>query len=72
LENIEKIKSKLQNRVQPNYLELLAPILGKHEHKINKQLSKAEKEIYPHPSKLFNAFNHHDLDDLKVVILGQD
>ena len=31
-----------------------------------------EKEIYPHPSNIFNAFNKTPFDKIKVVIIGQD
>ena len=30
------------------------------------------KEIYPHPSNIFNAFNKTPFDKIKVVIIGQD
>ena len=30
------------------------------------------KEIYPHPSMIFNAFNMTPFDKVKVVIIGQD
>ena len=30
------------------------------------------KEIYPHPSNIFNAFNMTPFDKIKVVIIGQD
>lgn len=29
-------------------------------------------EIFPYPEMVFNAFNHLDLDNVRVVILGQD
>ena len=28
--------------------------------------------VYPHPSKIFNAFNLTPLDNVKVIIIGQD
>ena len=31
-----------------------------------------ETTVYPHPKNLFNAFNSTPLDNVKVVILGQD
>ena len=33
---------------------------------------KAGKQIFPLPNLIFNAFEHCSIDDLKVVILGQD
>jgi len=31
-----------------------------------------EKEIFPHPSNIFNAYNSTPFDKVKVVIIGQD
>ena len=33
---------------------------------------KISEDYYPPKEKIFNAFNHFDFKDLKVVILGQD
>lgn len=33
---------------------------------------EAGKTIYPHPKNIFAAFDHTPVDNLKVVILGQD
>ena len=33
---------------------------------------KSGKEIYPKSSEIFNAFNHCDFNEVKVVIIGQD
>ena len=33
---------------------------------------KAGKTLYPSPDNLFAAFNHAELQDIKVVIIGQD
>lgn len=37
-----------------------------------KEQIKAKKIVYPKPSEFFAAFNATPLDDVKVVILGQD
>jgi uracil-DNA glycosylase len=39
---------------------------------IKDNLKKVENKIYPENEKIFNAFNHFDQKDLKVVIIGQD
>jgi uracil-DNA glycosylase len=36
------------------------------------EFSLVEKEVFPYPDLVFNAFNLVDYDDIKVVILGQD
>ena len=37
-----------------------------------KEVFEGEKEILPGDKLIFNAFNECDLDDVKVVIIGQD
>ncbi len=54
----------LQTQLEEPYMQELRSFL-----KAEKQ---AGKVIYPHSSDVFNAFNLTDLDDVKVVILGQD
>ena len=39
---------------------------------IKDSLKKVENKIYPENEKIFNAFNHFNQKDLKVVIIGQD
>ena len=36
------------------------------------ELDKCENVIYPDKNLIFNAFNHFNKEDLKVVIIGQD
>ena len=36
------------------------------------RLEYRAKTIYPHPTKIFNAFNLTPFDQIKVVIIGQD
>lgn len=38
---------------------------------ISNELSREKKELYPNPDKVFRVFNT-DINDIKVVILGQD
>ena len=49
-------------------------ILLKHNYLIHikDNLKKVENKIYPENEKIFNAFNHFNQKDLKVVIIGQD
>ena len=39
---------------------------------IKDNLKKVENKFYPENEKIFNAFNHFNQKDLKVVIIGQD
>lgn len=39
---------------------------------ITTELDKCENVIYPDKNLIFNAFNHFNKEDLKVVIIGQD
>ena len=39
---------------------------------IKEKLDYENNLIYPHYSQIFNAFNHFNKEDLKVVIIGQD
>lgn len=41
------------------------------EQKLSKEL-ESEQQILPRPHMLFNAFNHIDPENIKVVIIGQD
>jgi uracil-DNA glycosylase len=58
-----------------SYYNFLSPILSS---EIMKKIwtylkeRSSTHEIYPLQEKVFNAFNQHELYDLKVVILGQD
>ena len=39
---------------------------------ISSELEKNNNIIYPDKNNIFNAFNHFNKDELKVVIIGQD
>ncbi|KAM9954535.1 hypothetical protein ACTFIW_003135 [Dictyostelium discoideum] len=39
---------------------------------LNKRYSSKEKPIYPPKNEIFSAFNYAHLEDVKVVIIGQD
>jgi uracil-DNA glycosylase len=53
-------------------------IVEKHSSILNQQLKKEIEtftgvlEIYPPENLIFDAFNHFDIEDLKVVLIGQD
>jgi|TARA_B110000211_G_C13993127_1_gene514946 uracil-DNA glycosylase len=55
---------------------ILADLVNKHsiEKKIiyEHQLINRNLAVLPNPDLVFSAFNHFDLEDLKVVIIGQD
>ena len=55
--------NKLQNEFEKNYWKNLSLKV--------KNLYK-NKVIYPKPNLMFNAFNSTKLDEVKVVIIGQD
>ena len=55
--------NKLQNEFEKNYWKNLSSKV--------KNLYK-NKVIYPKPNLMFNAFNSTKLDEVKVVIIGQD
>jgi len=42
------------------------------ENKLKDISNQSGAKLYPFPEKVFNAFNITSLDDLKVVIIGQD
>jgi uracil-DNA glycosylase len=57
-------KKSLENEFKEAYFHNLVEIL---------QLEKSSKQVvYPPGSLIFNAFNLTDLDQVKVVIIGQD
>jgi uracil-DNA glycosylase len=62
--------------LHPSWLEYLAPEFEQPYMKALKAFLVAEKQqgkvIYPESKNIFNAFNSTPLDQVKVVILGQD
>lgn len=62
--------------LHPSWLEYLAPEFEQPYMKQLKAFLLAEKQqgkvIYPESKNIFNAFNSTPLDQVKVVILGQD
>ena len=62
--------------LHPSWLAQLAPQFEmpymKHLKQFLLQEKKAGKIIYPESKDIFNAFNSTPLDEVKVVILGQD
>ncbi|MCB0706398.1 MAG: uracil-DNA glycosylase [Saprospiraceae bacterium] len=63
-------------KIEPTWLQALAPEFEKPYFKSLSQFLKAEKvagkTIYPPGPLIFNAFNSTPFDQVKVVILGQD
>lgn len=60
--------------MKKSYREFLQDIMEELLPNIEKKLKERNEEgieIYPN-GLVFNAFNQHELNDLKVVILGQD
>ena len=61
--------------IKTDWLSMIKEILEENEedyNTINDILEKDEYVIYPPKQLIFNAFNHFNFSDLKVVILGQD
>lgn len=67
----------LTDSVNSNWKPILQKILNDFP-TLEKDLEKEEElfeglaEIYPPKQLIFNAFNHFNIEDLKVVIIGQD
>ena len=62
-------------QIENSWFELLEEEFEKsYFFSIRKFLKKEyiEKQIYPHPSHIFNAFNSTPINKIKVVIIGQD
>ena len=57
-------KAALANEFEQTYFDIIVHFL--------KNEKAAGKEIYPPGSLIFNAFEQTPIDDVKVVILGQD
>ena len=60
------------NFVKPKYRELIQPIVDSYGVEIETTILEAKRPVYPDQKNIFKAFEHHDLDELRVVILGQD
>jgi uracil-DNA glycosylase len=61
--------------IKTDWLSIIKEILENNKedyNTINDILKKDEYIIYPPKNLIFNAFNHFNFSDLKVVILGQD
>jgi uracil-DNA glycosylase len=62
-------------QIEPTWKESLKTVFEKDFFKELVSFVKDEyqnKKVFPHGKDLFNAFNHSPLDQVKVVILGQD
>ena len=75
------IYSLITQNVHTNWKEVLLEIIENNKNftnKLNEFLDKEKQnfnefaEIFPQPNLIFNAFNFFRIEDLKVVIIGQD
>ena len=64
----------IASQIKTDWKELVLKYLPKYSDEINKKINTDlnDFKIYPHSSLIFNAFNHFNISDLKVVILGMD
>ena len=67
----------LTNSVNTNWKSILQNILNdfptlENDLEKEEELFEGLAEIYPPKQLIFNAFNHFNIEDLKVVIIGQD
>lgn len=61
--------------IDTSWTDVLWPLWEKHGHLIIDTIQKEENDghsILPPRDLIFNAFNHFNVEDLKVVIIGQD
>lgn len=56
---------------QPEWRKELIKLCKLHIHKLANVYTNNE-QVYPEKHTIFEAFNHADLTDLKVIIIGQD
>ena len=62
-------------KIEPSWKRALAPEFQKDYFTQLTQFVKSEYQthtVYPHPKNIFRAFNRCPLDNVKVVIIGQD
>jgi len=57
---------------QPGWRRILLEIAPKHADVVNEGVRTSVLEVYPSCDKVFEAFNYVDVEDLKVIIVGQD
>jgi uracil-DNA glycosylase len=68
----------LINNLNNDWVDVLLDIVSRYEDDINEQLDKEMKtfqdilEVLPPQDSILNAFKYCPLDDVKVVIVGQD
>jgi uracil-DNA glycosylase len=68
------ISENLNTNISNNWKDFLLPILKDYEKKIDTLLNTEQNknEIYPKYENIFAAFKKFPIDDLRVVIIGQD
>lgn len=64
----------LISKINTDWKTVFLKYLDKYEKDIDNQINKdmIEDEVFPPPELLFNAFNHFNIADTKVIIIGQD
>ena len=75
LSNISHLKNKKRVKIHDSwYYELDKEFQKKYWIELSEKIKNSYKNrtIFPKPSLLFNAFNSTHLNDVKVVIIGQD
>lgn len=74
-ETFDKEADVFSIKLNSKWTKMLSKIIENHEETINEEITKAistEKNVYPYPKLIFNAFNLTNFSDVRVVILGQD
>lgn len=69
------ILDTLKTSCHTNWQSILTHHLDSYANVINNQINKDLEighDVYPKVEQIFNAFNYFNMDDLKVVIIGQD
>eukprot|EP00656_Telonema_subtile_P021530 TRINITY_DN22569_c0_g1_i1.p1 TRINITY_DN22569_c0_g1~~TRINITY_DN22569_c0_g1_i1.p1 ORF type:complete len:320 (-),score=78.61 TRINITY_DN22569_c0_g1_i1:43-1002(-) len=70
-------ESEFTSQIHPSWVEALhgefqKPYFQKLQHFVAAERAKHPNKIFPEPQSVFSAFQHCPLDDVKVVIIGQD
>ncbi len=69
---------KLIGNLQTNWKDVLSQVAATHQDTINESLTDDQEkfheilELCPPTPLIFNAFNHFNIEDLKVCIIGMD
>lgn len=69
------ILNTLQTSCTTNWKPILTDLLVSHANGIDGYINREldiGHDVYPKQEYIFNAFNHFNVEDLKIVIIGQD